>query len=383
MADVLSLEEKKKILGKLVTSTQKKFGGSKHALSFAKDRVDDLRFEYIPTPSQNVNAALNGGWARGRIGEVAGENSSGKTSLMLETISDDMRNDPTSMWGWFETENSFDPDYAFGVKGIDPDRLMVWDMGDNGAESGLDTLEMLIRSNALKGVVVNSVTGLTPKKELDNNMEKQEVAIQARMMSKLMRKIVAISGVTRTAVIFINQLRTNVGVMYGDPNTTTGGKALAFFSSQRINLRKVKVKAEDGITEEQGIKINVKVAKNRCAYDNPYKATSYTALFGEGIDVSRELADILLDTDLIEKAGAWIYMPTKAAPDQWVGQDLKFSSKSNLIKFIKDHPLFADDLKTKLHGKIKVGSVEASEIDAIQTAEQQLQDELGDLAIED
>jgi recombination protein RecA len=197
-----------------------------------------------------------------------------------------------------------------------------------------------------------------------------------------MRKIVAISGITRTSVIFINQMRANVGVKFGDPNTTTGGKALAFFASQRVKLNKVKVKAEDGITEDQGVKITVKIMKNRCAYDNPYKATTFTALFGEGIDVSRELADILIDTDLIEKSGAWIYMPSKAAPAQWAGNDLKFGSKAILIKFIKEHPLFAEDLKVKLQGKIKIGSLDLDEIDEIQTAEQLLLEELGEEPIE-
>lgn len=218
----MSLQEKQKFLKNLVNATQKKHGGSKHALSFATDRIDDLRFEFIPTPSENINAALGGGFVRGRIAEVAGENSSGKTSLLLETIAQDMKRDPDAIYGWFETENSFDPDYAFNVKGIDPDRLIVWEVSDEGAESGLDTLEMLIRSNTLKMIGINSVTGLVPKKELTNEMEKQEVAIQARMMSKLMRKITAIAGKTKTAVVFVNQMRTNVGVMYGDPNTTTG-----------------------------------------------------------------------------------------------------------------------------------------------------------------
>jgi recombination protein RecA len=173
----LSAEQKKKVLDKLVSSMQKKHGGDKFALSYGKDRKEDMRFQFIPTPSENVNAALGGGFARSRISEVAGEFSSGKTSLLLETIAQDMKEDPTSYWLWLESEGSFDPEYAYDQKGIDPERLLVREVSDNGAEEALDDMEMLIRSNAIKGIVVNSIAALTPKKEFENSVEKQEVAL--------------------------------------------------------------------------------------------------------------------------------------------------------------------------------------------------------------
>ena len=210
----MSLADKKKILQNLVKKTQEKYGGEKHVLPFAKDRIDELKYKFIPTASESLNVALNGGFAVGKIIEIAGESSSGKTSLALETIALDHKNDPDSIWGWLDTEGDFDADYAT-LKGVDLDRLIVWEIDDAGAEQGLDKLEMLIRSHALKGVIINSVTGLVPSKELESEMEKQEVALQARMMSKLMRKITAICNRTETTVIFINQLRTNVGQLYG------------------------------------------------------------------------------------------------------------------------------------------------------------------------
>lgn len=172
----MTLQEKQKLLKSIVAKTQKQHDGAKHVLSFASDRLDELRYEFIPTPSENINQALSGGFVRGKVIEVAGESSSGKTSLLLETIGLDHASDPNGIWGWYDTESDFDWDYALS-KGIDPDRLILWEMDDIGAEKGLDTLEMLVRSHTLKAVVINSVTGLTPVKELENEMAKQEVAL--------------------------------------------------------------------------------------------------------------------------------------------------------------------------------------------------------------
>jgi recombination protein RecA len=382
----MSLADKKKLLGNLVKKTQDKHGGSKHVLSFASDRLDELKYEFIPTPSENLNMALGngtepGGWARGKIIEIAGESSSGKTSVALETIGLDHKLDPESIWGWLDTEGDFDEEYA-KMKGVDMDRLIIWEVDDVGAEKGLDTLEMLIRSHALKAVVVNSVSGLTPKRELRNEMEKADVALQARMMSKLMRKITAISNRTKTSVIFINQLRENVGQMFGDTRQTTGGRALRFFSTQRITLNKVKLQKEDGITEDEGIKINVKVAKNRAAYDNPYKATSYTAIFGQGIDTVRELAQLAQDAGYATSS-SWIYVNRDKAPskenfEQWNGQDLKFQGKAKFLDFIRNNPDFQEHLKSLLRGNVKVESLSSDEIAALEEEEKALEAELAE-----
>jgi recombination protein RecA len=174
--------------------------------------------------------------------------------------------------------------------------------------------------------------------------------------------------------------------MYGDPNTTTGGKALAFFATQRINLRKVKVQKEDGITEEEGIKINVKVAKNRCAYDNPYKATSYTALFGKGIDSVRELAQLAQDAGFAT-SGSWIYFdagknPSKENFNEWNGEELKWNGKAKFLDFIRDDEDFQIHLKGLLRGTVKVDSLSSEEINRLQNEETSLQTELNELGID-
>lgn len=387
----MSLEEKKKLLAGIVKKTQEKSGGSKHVLAFASDRVDELAYEYIPTPSENVNMALGngtvpGGILRGKITEIAGESSSGKTSLMLETIGLDHKLNPNSVWGWLDTEGDYDAEYAT-MKGIDPDRLILWEVDDAGAENGLDTLEMMIRSHALTGIVVNSVTGLTPSAELDAEMGKNSIALQARMMSRLMRKITAISNRTKTSVVFINQLRVNVGQMFGNPNTTTGGKALQYFTSQRVSLNKVKIQKEDGITEEEGIKINVRIMKNRAAYDNPYKVTSYTALFGEGIDSVREIAQIVQDVGYAT-SGSWIYIDSNGAPskdncDTWKGTELKFNGKAKFLNFIREDPEFHQHLKDMIQGKVVTQQMSEDEVNALQAQERALEEELKELGAEE
>lgn len=378
----MSLSDKKKMLTSLVNATQKKHGGSKHALSFAGDRLEELKYTFIPTTSLNVNNALSGGFARGKSAEVSGENSSGKTSLMLETIGLDHKTNPDSIWGWYDTEGDFDWEYAES-KGIDPSRLMLWEMTDIGAEQGLDTLEMLIRSNTLTGIVVNSVAGLTPAKELENEMSKQEVALQARMMSKLLRKITAISNITKTAVIFINQLRTNVGQTHGDTNVSTGGRALTFFCTQRLNLNKVKVKEADGITENEGIKIVVRIRKNRCAHDNPYKVTSFTAIYGEGIDSVREIGQLAIDTGVVEKGGSWIHYPTKLTAVTIGGVKASFGSMAKFLDEIRNNKELEEALRAELAGKSNAVSMEADEIAAIEQEEKAIKDELGDLAVDE
>lgn len=383
----MSLADKKKLLANLVTKTQKANGGSKHVLAFASDRAEELKYEYIPTPSENLNMAMGsgfapGGFIRGRIAEVAGESSSGKTSLMLETIGLDHKLDPNSIWGWLDTEGDYDAEYA-AQKGVDPERIIIWEVDDAGAESGLDTMEMLIRANSLKGIVVNSLSGLTPKKELENNMEKQEVALQARMMSKLMRKIVAISNRTRTSVIFINQFRSAIGVMFGSPDVTTGGRALQFFSTQRIMMRKVKLKAEDGLDESEGIKVSVRIAKNRAAQDNPYKATSFTAIYGRGIDSVRELAQLVQDAGFAT-SGGWIYMndtrnPSKETAGDWKGTKLAFNGKAKFLDFIRSDEDFQEHIKQLLRGSVKMKTLTAEEIGAIEAEEAALLAEMADI----
>lgn len=202
--------DKKKNLTAVLNGINKKFGAN--TVSFVKDK--DLKIEYLQSPSHEFNAMLNGGIGVGRIVEFYGENSSGKTSMAIEIIAHNQKINPDFIAGWFETEGSIDEEILKSF-GVDMDRLIYWDQTELGAEQGLDVLRGLIASKQFDMIVVNSVAGLAPKKEIEDDIEKQNVALTARMMSKLMRVITGICFKSKTSMVFINQVRTNVGVMYG------------------------------------------------------------------------------------------------------------------------------------------------------------------------
>lgn len=205
--------EKQAALDKSMAETNKKFG--KGTINLMSNILDKLKIKYYKTPSFEVNLMLNGGVGVGKVIEFFGESGSGKTSLALETIAYNQKKDSDFMAGWFETEGSYDPDYAKNVFGIDHKRCTYWDQKDYGAETGLDILRGLVSSGVYNMIVINSVAGLTPKKEIVDNIEDQNVALTARMMSKLMRVIVGMADNSGTTLIFINQMRTNIGVKYG------------------------------------------------------------------------------------------------------------------------------------------------------------------------
>jgi recombination protein RecA len=308
-----------------------------------------------------------------------GENSSGKTSLAIETIALDMKNDPEAYWGWYETEGSFDLEYAQQFEGFDSERLIIWHIEDEGAEKGLDFLEAMLRTGQFKGIVINSVAGLTPSREMESEMGKQDIALQARMMSKLMRKVTGVASKNKTCMIFINQFRTNVGAMFGDPNVSTGGKALAFYASQRIAMRKVKLEKTDGITEEEGIKVSCRVAKNRVSKGNPYKAAKYTAIFGQGIDIIRGTALTAIENEIVQGAN-WIYYPDKdncaTLPD---GELAKWNGMGKFVDYLRDNPDFVTQLKLDIENKAKSGSIKTEqlteeEIKAISKIDKDLED---------
>lgn len=341
------------------------------------DMKDKLTAKFIPTPSLELNNALGGGFKKGAISETAGEASSGKTSLWLEIIAADQKANPDSYWHWLETEGLFDWDYATNVHGVDPERLYLTEVTDDGAESALDVLEALLRTGELTGIVVNSVAGLTPKKEFEGQMGDQNVGLQARMMSKLMRKIMGVTAKTGTHVAFINQFREKVGVMHGDPRTTTGGRALAFFASQRVDVNKVKIEAADGFTEDEAMKVSWRIRKNRAMFmRNPYVKGSFVAIYGEGIDQVGEIARFAPKLGLCEKAGSWIYYPTKAAPATIHGTEMKFQSTALFMKFLEKHEdikkMFFEAVmeKMKEQDSVLVEAMSEEEIDGIKKEEE-------------
>jgi recombination protein RecA len=376
----LSAADKKKLLGKVMGDINKKAGRTVIGTVKDPEIADLVKIDFLPTPSVEMNVMLNGGFPRGKIIELFGEHASGKTSMAIETMALDMKNDPDSYWGWYETEGSFDIEYARQFDGFDEDRLIIWHIEDEGAEKGLDFLEAMLRTGQFKGIIVNSVAGLTPAKEMESELAKQDIALQARMMSKLMRKITGVASKNKTVMIFINQFRTNVGAMFGDPNVTTGGRALAFYSTQRIGMRKVKLEKSDGISDDEGMKVSARVAKNRVAHGNPYKATKYTALYGEGIDRVRGVALTAVENEIVQ-GGSWIYYPNKdmmtTLPD---GSPAKWNGMGKFVEYLKQHPdfvkLLADQIEAKAKaGSIKVDSLDEDEIQAIKDMESKLEDD--------
>ncbi|MNX77049.1 recombinase A [compost metagenome] len=382
-APKLNAAEKAKILGKVTADINKKAGRTVIGTLQDPDIAEQAKIVFLKTPSSELNVALGGGFPLGKIVELMGENSSGKTSLAIETMAKDMAEDPDSIWGWYESEGSFDMEYAKQFPGFDESRLYIWYMEDEGAEKGLDFLEAMLRTGQFRGIVVNSVAGLTPSREMESEMGKQDIALQARMMSKLMRKITAVANRYKTLCLFINQFRTNVGQMFGDPTTTTGGKALAFYSTQRIAMRKVKLENGDGITDEEGLKISCRIGKNRVAKGNPYKAAKFTAIYGMGIDQVRGVALMAVENNLVEKSGAWIYFPSKAntivMPN---GVEAKFASMAKFIDAMRDetNSLF-ETLRDLVEAKASQGHIatellDEDDIKAITKFEKHLEDEM-------
>lgn len=381
--------DKKKLLTKVINDINDKRGPGGSAIGFARDVAKPLTF--LPLSSEALNNMLGGGIARGRITEIFGNNSSGKTSVMIEAIGEDMERDPDSYWVWLESENSFDIEYAKDVHNIDPDRLIFINVDDLGAEKSIDKAEVFMRSGAITGLVVNSVAGLTPEKEMKEELEKANIALQARMMSKLMRKWTALIGKHDIVAVFINQLRTDIGKSFGDPNVTTGGRALAFYSTQRFGMNTLKIQDSDPITSEDGMKISCRIAKNRAVYDNPYKKCEYFVIYGEGVDKMTEIMENVGPAGIMRTSGSWFYYEKedgellKAEKAIVKGKeekdvDLRFNGKSNFRKFMQDNPWFFDQLHAELRGKVKQGELiptfqdekELQEIEKLNEIEKQI-----------
>lgn len=353
------------------------------------EKAKELAIEFIETRSAAYNSVLHGGLAKGRISEIYGPSDSGKTSILLDTIGYNMTINPDFTAGWFETEGHFDMEYATKTFGIDPERFAIWSMSDYGAEKGLDILESFLRSSTLDILVVNTVAGLTPKTELDADMEKQHMALQARMMSKLMRKIVAIATKTNTHVSFINQIRSDIGSSgpMGAPNVTPGGAALKFYSSQRIMMKNGFMKAEDtakGYDSETFKRIDVQVKKNRMSTGkNPYQKCSYYIEYGVGIDTIGEIPMLVEEYEVLKKSGSWFFdIDSKGKTKVRNGVELKWQGKGNFRDYLNENPDYVEELRERIAlagaSIVDVQAMDANEIEA-----GKLEDELAEQTLKD
>ncbi len=325
-------ENKKKALSAALGQIEKQFG--KGSVMRMGDAGASRDIEAISTGSLSLDIALGvGGLPKGRVVEIYGPESSGKTTLTLQVIAEAQKIGGTA--AFVDAEHALDPLYAEKL-GVNVDDLLV-SQPDTG-EQALEITDMLVRSGAVDIVVVDSVAALTPKAEIEGDMGDHHVGLQARLMSQALRKLTANIKRSNTLVIFINQIRMKIGVMFGNPETTTGGNALKFYSSVRLDIRRTgAIKKGDEIL---GNETRVKVVKNKVA--PPFKQAEFEILYGEGISHEAELVSLGVQHGFVEKAGAWY-----SYSGDRIGQ-----GKDNVRNFLKDNPDIADEIEGKIRGKL-------------------------------
>ncbi len=321
-------EKREKALANALAQIEKQYG--KGAIMRLGDSPSNLEISVIPTGCLEVDMALGiFGLPRGRIIEIFGPESSGKTTLALHVIAEAQRQGGAA--AFIDVEHALDPLYAKNI-GVDTDNLYV--AQPDAGEQALEMMETLIRSGAIDVVVLDSVAALVPKSEIDGSMGESHMAAQARLMSQALRKLTAAISKSNTAAIFINQLREKVGIMFGNPEVTPGGRALKFYSSVRIDIRKGEtLKTGDTIT---GNKVKVKIVKNKVA--PPFRAAECEMQFGKGISKSAGILNLGVQFGIINKSGAWF-----SYNDVRIGQ-----GRENAKKYIEDNPEAAEEMKARI-----------------------------------
>ena len=321
-------EEKRKALEAALSQIEKQYG--KGAVMKLGDPATQMNIEVIPTGSLSLDIALGlGGIPKGRIIEIYGPESSGKTTVTLHMISEVQKRGGIA--GFIDAEHALDPVYARNI-GVDIDNLYI-SQPDNG-EQALEITETMVRSGAMDIVVVDSVAALVPKAEIDGDMGDSHVGLQARLMSQALRKLTAVISKSNCTVVFINQLREKVGVMFGNPETTTGGRALKFYASVRIDVRRIETLKQGG--EAIGNRTRAKVVKNKIA--PPFKEAEFDIMYGEGISKYGDILDLAADNDIIVKSGAWY-----AYNGDKIGQ-----GRENAKQYLKDNPAVCDEVESRL-----------------------------------
>ena len=319
--------EKKKALEMAMSQIEKQFGkGSVMKLGEFKA----MEVEAIPTGALSLDIALGiGGVPRGRIIEVFGPESSGKTTLALHIVAEAQKMGGEA--AFIDAEHALDPVYAKKL-GVDIDNLIV-SQPDTG-EQALEITESLVRSGALDVIVVDSVAALVPKAEIDGDMGDSHMGLQARLMSQALRKLAGAINKSKTVLIFINQLREKIGVMFGNPETTTGGRALKFYASVRMDIRRIENIKQDG--EVKGNRVRVKVIKNKVA--PPFREAEFDIVYGQGISKEGNILDMAVNLDIVEKAGSWF-----SYNGERIGQ-----GRENVKKYLKENPEMLEDIEEKV-----------------------------------
>jgi len=332
-------KEQEKALGLAITQIERSYGKGAIMRLGTERRV---AVEAIPTGAFNLDIAIGvGGIPKGRVSEIYGPESSGKTTLALHVIAGAQRQGGIA--AFIDAEHALDADYARKL-GVDIDNLLV-SQPDTG-EQALEIAEVLVRSNAVSVVVVDSVAALVPKAEIEGEMGDSFVGLQARLMSQAMRKLAGAINRSQTAVVFINQIREKIGVMFGNPETQPGGRALKFYSSVRLDIRRIAAIKDGDVAV--GNRCRVKVVKNKVA--PPFRQAEFDILYGEGISREGLLIDVGVENNVVDKSGAWF-----SYGDTRLGQ-----GRENARQFLKDNPDIADAVEAELKSKMGLGKPAAA-----------------------
>jgi len=339
-------EDKLRALDAALSQIERQFG--KGTVMKLGDTGTEMNIETIPTGSLSLDIALGlGGIPKGRIIEIYGPESSGKTTVTLHMIAEVQKRGGIA--GFIDAEHALDPVYAKNI-GVDIDNLYI-SQPDNG-EQALEITETMVRSGAIDIIVVDSVAALVPKAEIDGDMGDSHVGLQARLMSQALRKLTAVISKSNCTVVFINQLREKVGIMFGNPETTTGGRALKFYSSVRLDVRRIEALKQSG--EVIGNRTRVKVVKNKIA--PPFKEAEFDIMFGQGISKEGDILDLAAECGIINKSGAWY-----AYDGNKIGQ-----GRENAKQYLRDNGVFCQEVENKirehygLSGAIEVPAPEAT-----------------------
>lgn len=324
----LNKDDKLKALDAAITQIEKAYG--KGSVMKLGDSKANMNIETVPTGSLSLDIALGlGGVPKGRVIEIYGPESSGKTTVALHMVAEVQKRGGIA--GFIDAEHALDPVYAKNI-GVDIDNLYI-SQPDNG-EQALEITETMVRSGAVDIVIVDSVAALVPKAEIDGDMGDSHVGLQARLMSQALRKLTAVISRTNCIVIFINQLREKVGVMFGNPETTTGGRALKFYSSVRLDVRRTESLKQSG--EIVGNHVRVKVVKNKIA--PPFKEAEFDIMFGRGISKEGDVLDLAVNANVVEKSGAWYaYKGAK------IGQ-----GRENAKQYLTQNPLICEEIENQV-----------------------------------
>ena len=338
----MASEEKQKALDAALSQIEKQFG--KGSVMKLGDQGANMNVETVPTGSLSLDIALGlGGIPKGRIVEIYGPESSGKTTVALHMVAEVQKRGGIA--GFIDAEHALDPAYAANI-GVDIDNLYI-SQPDNG-EQALEITETMVRSGAVDIIIVDSVAALVPRAEIDGDMGDSHVGLQARLMSQALRKLTGVISKSNCTVIFINQLREKVGVMFGNPETTTGGRALKFYSSIRLDVRRIESLKQSG--EVIGSRTRIKVVKNKIA--PPFKEAEFDIMFGKGISREGDILDLAANVNVVNKSGAWYaYMGEK------IGQ-----GRENAKLYLSTHPEVMEEIEQKV--RREYGLIRDEETDA-------------------